>query len=98
MIANSEFLFNGARKSPFKSKTIASESEGVFMNQPNKPASSKIKLLWALLAVFLLSAMGLGVVAVMFLKRSGVTVSLPGLGASITPIDLAAYYDKSGSW
>jgi hypothetical protein len=66
------------------------------MNQPNKPESSKLKWLWALLALFIVASVGMAILAFTLVKKSGVKVLSLGAGA-ITPIDLMAFYDKSGS-
>jgi len=73
------------------------------MNQPAKPESSKHVWLWALLALFMLGSVGVGIALVAFVlvKKPG---EKPGAslmafrGEGITPIDLTAFYDKSGSW
>jgi len=68
------------------------------MNQPNKTESSKQMWLWALLALFMLTSAGIAIVAFTLVKRSGVSVLGLGARGVITPLDLTAFYDKSGSW
>ena len=68
------------------------------MNQPDQPRPSKQPLLWALLALVLLTSIGIAIVAFMWVKRSGAG-ALGFSGGAITPIDLTAFYDKpSNSW
>lgn len=68
------------------------------MNQPNARASSKLTWLWILLGVLLLGSIAVSVIGVVMLKRSGGLAAITNLGEGITPIDLTAFYDKSGSW
>src|SRR5688500_7134810 len=74
------------------------------MKQPNHPPSSATppssnqKWLWILLSAFLVGAAGLAVLGVVLLKKSGALGALAGFGGGIQPIDLTAFYDKSGSW
>lgn len=69
------------------------------MNQPNR-ASSKYILLWVVLAVFLASSAAVTVIGILVVKFWGVAGSRPLLvaGEGMTPVDLTAFYDKSGSW
>src|SRR5438045_2996524 len=70
------------------------------MNQPDKRESSKPKWLWpvvALVALLMLTTIGVGIAAFKLMKTSGIKVLSLG-GGAITPIDLTGFYDKSGSW
>ena len=76
------------------------------MNQPEKPKSSQHVWLWVLLALFMVTSIGIGIVGFMLITKSSATLTKAGgsgkvwnLGAGgITPINLTAYYDKSSSW
>ena len=73
------------------------------MNPPNRPESINPKILWTLLALFLLTATGVGILAFQLAKRTGVhaIAGLPGVAATtdgITPLDLKPHYDRAGSW
>jgi protocatechuate 3,4-dioxygenase beta subunit len=74
------------------------------MNQPNESApsvrapSSSQKWLWILLSVFLVGAAGIAVLGLIWLKKAGGMSVLASFGGGIKPLDLSAFYDKSGSW
>ena len=69
------------------------------MNQPEKPKSSKQTWLWALLALFMLMSVGIAIVGIKLLSKSGVGVKVSSLNSgAITPVNLMAHYDKSSSW
>ncbi len=69
------------------------------MNQPDKPESSKQMGLWALLALFMLMSVGIAIVAVKLFSKTGVGGKVLSLNSgAITPVNLAAHYDKSSSW
>ena len=72
------------------------------MNPPDpgtQPMLRKYTWLWVLLTLFTLTSLSVIIVGLRLLKKSGGTeASVSRADAAITPIDLTAFYDKSGSW